>query len=64
MRDYTKARTGIDAETFTTIDAARVSLTGLLAKVLKNLSYPSFARSSTANPSHSLFRARMVIQKW
>lgn len=64
MRDYTKARTGVDAETFTSLDAARVSLTGPLAKSLKNLSYPSFARSSTAKPSHSLFRARQVIQKW
>ncbi|NLF06160.1 MAG: hypothetical protein GX593_14340 [Actinomycetales bacterium] len=64
MREFTKVRTGIDAETFTAADAARVSLTAPLAKTLKNLSYPSFARASTAKPSHSLFRARRVIQEW
>ena len=63
MREYTKARTGVPADTFTASDAARVQL-GPLAKTLKNLSYPSFARTSAAKPSHSLYRARRVIQQW
>lgn len=64
MRDFTKARTGIDAETFTAVDAARVSLTGPLAKTLKNLSYPSFARSSTANAQRSIDQAQRVVREW
>jgi len=64
MRAYTKARTGIDAETFTFSDAAKVSLTAPLSKALKQLSYPTFAASSTARPDRSLYRARRVIEQW
>lgn len=64
MRDYTKARTGVDAATFTYTDAERVQLTGPLAKSLKQLSYPSFAARSQARPERSLYRARRVIKKW
>lgn len=64
MRDFTKARTGIDAETFTALDAAKVSLTGPLAKSLKRLSHPSFARTSTAKVEHSLSAAQKVVREW
>lgn len=64
MRDFTKARTGIDAETFTAADAARVSLTGPLAKSLKNLSYPSFARTSKADAQRSIGQAQDVVREW
>ncbi len=64
MRDFTKARTGIDAATFTDLDAAKVSLTGPLAKTLKNLSYPSFARASTAKAQRSIGQAQDVVRQW
>lgn len=64
MRDFTKARTGIDAETFTSSDAAKVSLTGPLAKTLKALSYPSFAPKSVARPLRSVNNARKVVAQW
>ena len=64
LRDYTKARTGIDAATFTASDAARVGLTGPLATSLRRLAYPSFAARSVARPERSLFRAGQVIKQW
>ena len=64
MREYTKARTGVDAATFTSSDAARVSLTGPLAKTLKALSYPSFAPRSVARPLRSINHARKVVSQW
>lgn len=64
MRDFTKARTGIDAATFTSSDAAKVSLTAPLAKTLKALSYPSFAPKSVARPLRSINNARKVVSQW
>lgn len=64
MRDYTKARTGIDAASFTSKDAARLELTRPLAKALHQLSFPSFAPRSEASPGRSLYRARRVILQW
>lgn len=64
MREYTSARTGVDAATFTERDAAKVSLAAPLAKMLKQLSYPSFAQRSTVQAENSLRNARKVVDEW